>query len=364
MVDNVLILAGGSGTRLWPASTRLRPKQFMELGDGESLLAKAVERARCACPHGKIIIVTHSSQVDQTVEVLIAEAPGSGAMVLPEPMARNTAPAITAGLRFLEARGEAGVTLVLPADHLITPLDEFADDMERGAALARDGYLVTFGIKPARPETGYGYIEGGAPVLQGRKVRSFREKPDMKTAEEYVGAGTYLWNSGLFMFDSKVFLDELKRLQPDILEGLPADSDLFPVRGEEVPIIGDQSALEHRYARLPNISVDYAVMEKSEHCAVVEARFRWNDVGSWDEVSSIAPELHERTWNPEGDIPVIEIDSRENFVFADLPVALIGVEGLHIVQKNGMLLISRKGKAQQVKDVVEKLRSDGATDFI
>ncbi|AFG36777.1 mannose-1-phosphate guanylyltransferase [Spirochaeta africana] len=363
MVDNVLILAGGSGTRLWPASTRTRPKQFMELGDGVSLLAKAVERARCACPHGKVVVVTHHSQVDQTAEVLISEAPGSGAVVLPEPMARNTAPAITAGLRYLESRSEAGITLVLPADHLITPLEEFADDMERGAALARDGNLVTFGIKPTRPETGYGYIEAGAPVLQGRAVRNFCEKPDRKTAEEYVEAGTYLWNSGMFMFDSAVFLQELEKLQPEILQGLPADPELFPQHGEEVPIIGDQGALEHRYAHLPNISVDYAVMEKSELCTVVEARFRWNDVGSWDEVAVIAPELHDRTWNPEGDTPVIQIGSGENFVFADQPVALIGVSDLHIVQKNGMLLIARKGQAQKVKDVVEQLRSDGAVDF-
>lgn len=363
MVDSVLILAGGSGTRLWPASTRTRPKQFMELGDGESLLAKAVERARCACPHGKVVIVTHHSQVDQTVEVLVAEAPGSGALVLPEPMARNTAPAIAAGLRFLESRGESGITLVLPADHLITPLDEFVDDMERGVALAREGNLVTFGIKPHRPETGYGYIEAGGPVLQGRSVRSFREKPDRKTAEAYFEAGTYLWNSGMFMFDGQVFLRELEQFQPEITQGIPADQQLFKLHGEEVAIIGDQADLEQRYAHLPNISADYAVMEKSQLCTVVEARFRWNDVGSWDEVAHIAPELHDRTWNPEGDTPVIEIESSDNFVFADMPVALIGVEGLHIVQKNGMLLITRKGQAQKVKDVVEKLRSDGAVDF-
>ncbi|GAB6090194.1 mannose-1-phosphate guanylyltransferase [Spirochaeta dissipatitropha] len=364
MIDNVLILAGGSGTRLWPASTRSRPKQFMELGDGESLLAKAVERARCACPHGKLVIVTHHSQVDQTVEVLIAEAPGSGAHVLPEPMARNTAPAITAGLRYLESKGESGVTLVLPADHLISPMDAFVDDVERGAALARDGFLVTFGIKPLRAETGYGYIEAGAPVQQGRTVRTFREKPDQKTAESYLEAGTFLWNSGMFLFDGEVFLKELGKYQPEILQELPADPELFRQHGEEVPVIGDQSALEHRYAQLPNISVDYAVMERSEHCAVIEARFGWNDVGSWDEVADIAPQLHDATWNPEGETPVIQIESANSFVFADMPVALIGVSDLHVVQKNGMLLISRKGDAQKVKNVVEELRKDGAVDCI
>lgn len=282
MVDNVVILAGGSGTRLWPASLRSRPKQFLDPGTGASLLRMTLERAAVVTDSGRIIIVTHKDQVPPLVQELSElDSLKERVLVLPEPAMRNTAPAITLAVTYLtlnEASG--GTTLVLAADHIITPVDMFAEACERADLLARSGKLVTFGITPTRAETGYGYIEAGegitvpgpegeshgasgagtgsgkdglhgsgsgserdgrggsasgggrpgpgdppsgvASYAPGRAVTAFREKPDEATARGYLQAGNFLWNSGMFVFRNDRFLEELERYQPDVADGFEA----------------------------------------------------------------------------------------------------------------------------------------------
>ncbi len=361
MVDNVFILAGGSGTRLWPASNRKNPKQFLEIKDGKSLLLLTLERALSLSGSVRVFIITLKDQMED----IIAECSGlSGTeriFILPEPAARNTAPAIAACTSYLieEGRGEETV-LVLPADHLIEPLGRFKADVEKACSLAERGYLVTFGIEPSYPATGYGYIESGAIESDGYRVKSFKEKPDRDGAERFIDSGNYYWNSGMFVFSSGRYWEEL-------LKGAPEIASVFKGIGESstgsfrngIKIIMDNSDVEEIYKRSPKDSIDYAVLEKCEKTAVVPGSFTWNDIGSWDEMA----ELPERDSTPETP-PVIKIESKNNYVLSDIPVALCGVDDIMVVQKNGSLLICRKGSGQLVKDAVEQIKTAGFKDIL
>ncbi len=373
MVDNVVILAGGSGTRLWPASTSMKPKQFLELSGGMSLLELTIRRAAALGIRGRILIVTGEKQAEgarsicaKTAETADTQLPPL--LVLPEPEARNTAPAVALAASFLarsnageygradagNAGGGSGSTmLVLPADHIIKPVEAFREAVERADRLARQDYLVTFGIVPERPETGYGYIEAGETEGPGRLVRAFREKPDIDRAREYVKSGRHYWNSGMFVFTGRAFFEELERYAPDI-----AGPFMQQLRGGgEKPSSGSAGDMEAAgtgglafYRDLPKRSLDYAVMEQSRRTAMIEAAFRWSDVGSWDEIAAM----------DEGTAPaVFSVDSGDNFVSSDLPVALCGVEGLHVIVKNGAVLICKKGSSQLVREAVEEIRKSG-----
>jgi mannose-1-phosphate guanylyltransferase len=392
MVDNVLIMAGGAGTRLWPASVRSRPKQFMDPGIGRSLLRATVDRAAALEPRGRIIIVTHRDHVAGAVHELSDLDAGlrSRTAVLAEPVGRNTAPAIAFGLAYLaatEAGGEAPgrhTTLILAADHLISPTGGFIDAVEKADRLAREEYLVTFGVTPTRPETGYGYIQAGEAHEPGHLVAAFTEKPDRETAEAYLAAGGYFWNSGMFVFPHATFFDELRGFHPEIAEpfaALDAEADeLRPETGAavarggdaeaaadtsseaggssaEVPVVGRTPGLEDLYAQLPSISIDYALMEKSRRAAVVEANFTWSDIGSWDEVAKLQEDA------AAGD-HVVSVESGGNMVLSDMPVALCGVEDLIVVQRNGKLLICRRGESQLVKQVVAEIKEAGREDWL
>jgi mannose-1-phosphate guanylyltransferase/mannose-6-phosphate isomerase len=350
MVDDVIILAGGSGTRLWPASVGARPKQFLDLGDGVSLLQRTVLRAVECGISGRLVIVTHKDQAPeaerQCAELDLA---GRDVQVLAEPEARNTAPAIALGLAYLmDSRAAAGgnTVAVLPADHIMEPTSTFAEDLERAETLARDGRIVTFGVPPTSPETGYGYIEAGEVLGSGFSVKSFREKPDRTTAERYLAAENYFWNSGMFVFRLDLFWAELARFEPSIPETL---SEL--ASGDEH---WEAEALLPLYRKLPKISVDYAVMERSEKIATVPAGFSWNDVGSWDQIAALGKERGR----------AVELEGQNNFVLSDLPVALCGVSDLTVVVQNGAVLVCRRGQAQLVKGAVDRLRADGRTDLL
>ncbi len=361
MIDHVLILAGGSGTRLWPASNSAHPKQFIPVKNGKSLLQLTIERAGALDISGSIIIITLEDQL----EPILADSRKLGKereklKVIPEPAARNTAPAIAVAAEYLKAQGkEEDTVLVLPADHLISPIEQFKTDAAKADELARQGYLVTFGIPPAYPATGYGYIEAGEKVDPGRKVASFREKPDGETARSFLDAGNYYWNSGMFAFKATTYLQELRAHSPEIAKTFEALGSAGESRSEEgIPLemVGEKVA--EIYKSSPKDSIDYAVMEKSGSSAMVEAGFEWNDIGSWDEMAKLFEEGEGAAEEGECE-SVYSVDSEGNFVYSDLPVALCGVEDLMVVVKNGAVLIAKKGSGQLVKKAVEQIKEDG-----
>jgi mannose-1-phosphate guanylyltransferase/mannose-6-phosphate isomerase len=375
VVKHAVILAGGAGTRLWPASTKKNPKQFLRLGGKQSLFAMTLQRAIGLGIEGMICIVTHKDHaqgiVDECGEVMReANFPAERIWVLAEPEGRNTAPAITYAAILLQQSASVGDTMiVLPADHLIEPLSVFIADVGKAARLAEQGWLVTFGIPPKGPETGYGYIETAEELDPGFRVRKFKEKPDEATAKAFLAQGNHYWNSGMFAFRVDRYLEELQSHALDVAAAfqqavLPQDFPATakqPVSTSSVPVLipADQ-ALEAVYQRSPAISIDYAVMEHSERSAVVPAEFSWSDIGSWDVVAELVASASE---SEEG-ANIITVESGDNFVLSDLPVALAGVQDLIVVVKNGTVLVCRKGKSQLVKDIVQILKEEDSSDLL
>ncbi len=358
MIDAVIILAGGSGTRLWPASTKKSPKQFMKLAENTSLLRLTVERAFAVETVKEVIIVTLQSQLGPVIsDCREIETNGKRFAVIPEPAARNTAPAIALACTSLKLRGKGRTNvLVLAADHLISPTERFVSDAKKAGELAERGFLVTFGIPPRGPATGYGYIEAGEREGSGFRVLSFKEKPDRAAAEEFVRAGNFYWNSGMFCFKADSFLSELKKYRGDIASVFEK-IETAPRESSETGIIVSMrsSAVDELYQDSPSDSIDYAVMEKSSAAAMVETGFDWNDIGSWDEVA--------RLGLTEG-ADVLSADSEDNFVYSDMPVALCGVNDLIVVVKNGTVLICKKGESQKVKQIVGKAKDKNREDIL
>ena len=358
LIENVFILAGGSGTRLWPASNRKNPKQFLEVKEGKSLILLTLERALALSPSVKVFIITLKDQMEGIIAECGKVTKGRERIhILPEPEAKNTAPAIAACAGYLIEQGSgAENVLVMPADHLIEPFDRFRSDVEKACALAGEGYLVTFGIKPSFPATGYGYVEMGDTVLEGFKVRSFKEKPDEATAEEFISRGN-LWNSGMFVFTLNRFWEELEAGSPVIartFKGIGKNQTIR--RQDDIKVIMDNQVTAGVYGKSPRDSIDYAVMEKCGRSALVRASFNWNDIGSWDEMATLGGRKDEEN--------CFTVNSSGNYILSDIPVALCGVDDLVVVQKNGALLICRKGSGQLVKEAVERIKAQDRTDLL
>ncbi|MBK1690674.1 mannose-1-phosphate guanylyltransferase/mannose-6-phosphate isomerase [Ectothiorhodospira mobilis] len=345
-----VILSGGAGTRLWPMSRQLYPKQFLPLtGTGETLLQATLARLPAGtAPPLMICNEAHRFLVAEQLRQMDIRPGG----ILLEPVGRNTAPAVAAAALCARASGEDPVLLVMPADHLIQDVEAFRRSVAMAVEAARSGALVTFGVPPTEPHTGYGYIRveagaggGGAPV------REFVEKPDLDTARTYVASGHYYWNSGLFVFRASTFLEELKVHAPDILEA--CEQAWAGARGDLDFLRLDSEA----FAACRSESVDYAVMEPTRRAVMVPLEADWSDVGSWTALWSAG----ER--DPEGNVAVGDVlltGTRNCYLHADARlVAAVGVEDLVVVETKDAVLVMHKDRHQEVKEIVARLRADG-----
>ncbi len=324
-----IILCGGSGTRLWPLSRKLMPKQFLKIFDGESLFQKTIKRNKNLVD--KIEVITNEEQyfiaLDQAEEI------GVNPKFIIEEIGKNTAPAIA--FAALESDSE-DILFVTPSDHLIKNEEKYKEAVKKAKELAVKGYLVTFGINPNEANTGYGYIEAN-----GEDVVKFHEKPDLKTAKEYLKKGNFLWNSGMFMFKAGVYLEELKKYNPKLFDDIVKSYEKSKKSENLVRLKGMEE--------IEDISVDYAVMEKSKKIKVVRSEFDWSDVGSFD---SLSEEIESKE--------AIEIESEDNFYYTDSDkvIATIGLKDYLIVDTKDALLISKKGESQKVREVVKRLRKE------
>ncbi|MEW6611885.1 MAG: mannose-1-phosphate guanylyltransferase/mannose-6-phosphate isomerase [Pseudomonadota bacterium] len=362
-----VILSGGAGTRLWPVSREAHPKPFMMLPEGRSLLQKTLLRVAGIPGVQRVLTLTNREYFFKTKDeyTAVKAAADLAFDYVLEPCGRNTAPAIAmAALRLLEADGPEATLLVLPADHLIEDQAGFERAVQQAAHLARDGYLVTFGIQPNYPETGFGYIETGetlaadagnggetvacASGLAPCLVKCFVEKPDFMTATEYVACGRFLWNSGMFCFKAETFLDALREHAPEVHERALRCWEATACDSAPVELDGTH------FANMPDISIDYAVMEKAARVAVVPGDFGWSDIGSWSAVSELTPpdEMGNRVAGE-----AVLVDSTNCFVQSDgRLVAAVGVDNLIVVDTPDALLIANRDRAQDVKKVVQELK--------
>jgi mannose-1-phosphate guanylyltransferase len=354
-----VVMAGGSGTRFWPLSRKNRPKQFLALAGDAPLLAATVTRLPPLARPRDTYVVCGPAHVGAARRML-RELPAQNFIV--EPCARNTAPCVGLAALHVASRDPRGLVAMLPADHHISRPKAFRDAVAAAAELASGGAIATIGIRPSRPETGYGYLKIG-PRLSGRgkvkgahKVERFVEKPDVVTAARYLADGGYLWNSGIFVFRADVILDEIRRA--------------MPVLGEQLDVIqaalgtpGYGRTLRRVFPDCPSISIDYGVMEKSKRIVVVPADFGWSDVGSFAALSDV------RTTDHLGNVAqgdALVIDGRNNVVVADgkRPVAVVGIEDVIVVDAGDAVLVCRRDRAQDVRKAVEELSRRGRDEVL
>lgn len=350
-----VILSGGAGTRLWPVSRSAYPKPFMHMGDGESLLYKTLDRALRLADGGTVLTVTGRDYYFLTRDEYSrhANADLDKLPFLLEPVGRNTAPAVVlAALHALEHCSADATLLILPADHLIADLDAFAGDVQRAVKLAADGWLVTFGIEPSAPETGFGYIRMGAEVLgcEGREVEAFVEKPDQETAQTYLASGNYTWNSGMFCFRADALIAAAEKTCPEVLAAARA------CHASESGHVSPVEFQREAFLAQPDISIDYAIMERARRVAVVPARFDWSDIGSWKAISDLGTDTDAAGNRIQGEAIVVE--SENCYIQAGTRmVAAVGVSNLVIVDTGDAVLVADRDRSQQVKVVVEQLRA-------
>jgi mannose-1-phosphate guanylyltransferase len=357
-----VVMAGGSGTRFWPLSRKDRPKQFLPLDGDEPMLAATVARLPPLARIDRTYVVCGPNHAAAARRIL-PRLPRANLVV--EPVPRNTAPCVGLAALHVRRRDPAGVMAMLPADHHVARRAAFRDAIAAAARLAADGAIATIGIRPDRPETGYGYLKVGGRLPgwgRGKKavhparVERFVEKPDLVTASRYLAEGGYLWNSGIFAFRADVILDEIRQA--------------MPVLGEQLAVIerslGTPSytrTLRRIFPAAPSVSIDYGVMEKSQRIVVVPAEFGWSDVGSFAALSDIHP--RDDLGNvAQGDATVI--DGHDNVVVARgrRPVALVGVDGLVVVDAGDVVLVVRKDRAQDVRKAVEEMQRRGREELL
>ena len=342
-----IILSGGSGTRLWPLSRPLYPKQFLALHSDKTLFQETVLRLDAIGTSNPTVVCNeeHRFIVAENMRVIEHEPQD----IILEPIGRNTAPAIAVAAITALKHDQDAILLVLPADHVIEDIKAFGDAVKDAEALAKKDFLVTFGITPTEPHTGYGYIQSGDTIDNNSyKIKAFKEKPDLKTAKSFIKDGSYLWNSGMFCFKATTYLEELEKYHPDIITHAKAAveksyEDLDFIRLDE-----------DEFKKCNDISVDYAVMENTDKGAMVSLNASWNDVGSWDAVWKIS-EKNENNNVCKGD--VIAHDTKNSFIHAqDKLVCTLGLKDIIVVDTQDALLVAKKDNVQDIKNIVDELK--------
>lgn len=351
-----VILSGGSGTRLWPQSREAYAKQFLALVDEHTMLQGTVMRLEGLAGLQAPLIVCNEAHRFMVAEQLRLVGVDPAAIVL-EPVGRNTAPAVTLAALQVQMQGDDPLLLVLPADHVIEDAAAFRCAVQEACHVAEAGMLVTFGIVPTSPETGYGYIKAGA-LIEGERnvsrVDRFVEKPDRATAEAYVAGGDYFWNSGMFLFRASRFLAEIETYAPDLLAACRA---AFAGARRDVDFIRLDLSV---FQGCPSDSIDYAVMERTRNAAVLPLAAGWSDVGSWSALWDVGK--RDASGNViKGD--VISIDSCNSYVHAERLVALVGVKDLVVIDAQDAVLVASKTQVQDVKRVVEQLKANGRSEW-
>lgn len=349
-----IILSGGIGSRLWPASRRSRPKQLLPLVGEMSMIAATAERATALPGAANPIVVTNEAHAP-AIAADLKQSKVVARLIL-EPMGRNTAPAVAAAAIVAQQDGEDPLLLVLPSDHTIGDVNAFAAAVSHGATVAASGALVTFGITPERPETGYGYIRGGDTITPAvTAVASFQEKPDAATAAQYLASGDYYWNSGMFLFRASTFLGELGRFAPNMHQS--AVDAVQQGTASDHGLLLDAEA----FGSIDGDSIDYAVMERTDRAVVVPCDLGWNDVGSWASTWEISDK------DEDGNVAsgdTLLVDVQNSLVRADSRlVAVVGVEDVVVVETSDSVLVISRDQAQRVKEIVDRLEEDGRVEL-
>lgn len=372
MFTDIIILAGGFGERLWPASKADFPKQFMRLDGGISFLQHAILRSIALKPEGKIIIATRDglqNQIASQCKELIlrkditdsktSEKLQKDLLIFAEPFARHTTAPILACTRLLKIlKPEIKHScLVLTSDHIIEPIEAFYEDSKKAYVSAKKNHIVTFGIQPYEPSTGYGYILTGNEEENNPsvfKIKEFKEKPDKQTAQKYIAEGNCRWNSGMYAFDCDFFEEELKKCTPEISRAfkdvISDSSNISNIKKstskiQEIDFISSWNELTKAYEKTPAVAIDKSVAEKTDSAYAVLASFSWDDVGSWD---SFEKHCQNKTEN------AVLVESGDCFVYSDIPVGICGIDGISVIIKNGKALVMKKGCSSMVRDVVKE----------
>jgi mannose-1-phosphate guanylyltransferase/mannose-6-phosphate isomerase len=344
-----VILAGGKGTRLWPLSRERFSKQFIKLISDKSLLELTYERILDLVQPQDIITITNKEYFYFVKNITDKFSKDMSKNIILEPIGRNTAPAIALACNYILERLNADTdeeVFVFPSDHLIEPKEKFIEYMKNGLSAVRDGYIVTFGIKPTKPETGYGYIKAGENLGKYTKVERFVEKPSLETAEKYLKEGLYYWNSGIFAFKISTILEEFKKHAPEIY----------------IYLSKSYKEIIENFNSMPNISIDYAIMEKTDKVALVPMELIWSDLGSWDSFYEV------REKDEYGNVvlgDVYTLDTKNSLIFSNKRlVSVIGIEDAIIIETDDAILISKRGKGQEVKKLLERLEEEKRNEII
>ncbi|MEN5207866.1 mannose-1-phosphate guanylyltransferase/mannose-6-phosphate isomerase [Stenotrophomonas terrae] len=345
-----VILSGGSGTRLWPLSREAYPKQFLQLASEHSMLQSTWLRVADVATQAPIVVANEAHRFVAAEQ--LQQVGTTPSAILLEPVGRNTAPAIAAAALEACRDGADPLLLVLPSDHLIRDAAHFHRAILEAADIAEQGKLVTFGIQPTAPETGYGYIKA-VPGDGARAIERFVEKPDLATAQAYVASGEYYWNSGMFLFRASRYLQELERLQPQILAACSASWENARRESDFIRLDADA------FKASPSDSIDYAVMEKTADAAVVPLDAGWSDVGSWTALRDVSEQ--DANGNAHrGD--VIAIDCHDTFAYGERLIAMVGLDDVIVVETDDAVLVGKSDRMQEVKDVVARLKADGRSE--
>ncbi len=353
-----LIMAGGSGTRFWPRSKTLKPKQYLNLFGSDSLLQSTIKRFSTFTSTGNMYIVSGKNQA-AVLEQQTTMLPQKN--LIYEPVGKNTLPCIGLAAMFTERENPDGIMVVTPSDHLIENDELFRDTVLSAVKIAneRNG-IVTIGISPSYPATGYGYVQTAVNITGSEKIKQFKverfvEKPNEATAAEYIQKGGFYWNSGLFVFKISVFLDAVKRYAPALYSGLRKIQ-------AEIGKSSFEETLDKIYRTVESISIDYGIMEHADNIYLVEGNFTWNDLGSWESVYLASNKDEKGNAGAGGSVI---IDSKNSFVYSDKGlIALVGLDDVIVVQDGNTTLVCKREKAEEIKKVVDWLKSENKNEYL